>query len=81
MKKEDLRIDIINGRLTVFEVAENHGGERGYAIREGGLFSRTLQLPHGVKEDEIKAAMENGVLTVTFPKADKEVEPRRITIA
>ncbi|KAL0571345.1 hypothetical protein V5O48_010611 [Marasmius crinis-equi] len=69
MKKEDLQIEITEGHLTVSEVSDREG--------RSGKFSQTLRLPHGVKEDEIKAVMENGVLTVTFPK----VEPRRITIS
>jgi len=51
-KKEDICIDVRNGRLTV--AAESRGSseheERGYALRERryGKFSRALQLPHGV---------------------------------
>jgi HSP20 family protein len=53
MKKEDVGIDVQNGRLTVTgetKMSEDHD-ERGYAVRERryGKFSRTLQLPQGVK--------------------------------
>ncbi|KAK1235198.1 hypothetical protein PQX77_001584 [Marasmius sp. AFHP31] len=85
LKKEDVNIDIHDGRLTVSgetKVSSDHE-ENGYAVRERrfGKFSRTLQLPRGVKEDEIKASLEDGVLTVTFPKTGKEAEPRKITIS
>ena len=33
------------------------------------------------KDDEINATMENGVLTVTFPKATPELPPKRIVLA
>ncbi|KAG6906649.1 hypothetical protein DXG01_012802, partial [Tephrocybe rancida] len=61
-------------------ISTNHD-EHGYAIRERklGRFSRTLQLPQGVKEDEIRASMENGVLSVVFPKSSPEA-PKKITI-
>ncbi|KAJ3826737.1 HSP20-like chaperone [Lentinula raphanica] len=85
VKKEDVQLDFHNGRLTV--AAETKLSEEreqdGYAVRERsfGKFSRTLQLPQGVKEEEIKATMENGVLTVTFPKATAEQTPKKITIS
>ncbi|KAL0058994.1 hypothetical protein AAF712_014290 [Marasmius tenuissimus] len=84
LKKEDVNIDVRDGRLTVSgetKISSDHE-EDGYAIRERrfGRFARTLQLPKGVKEEEIKASLEDGVLTVTFPKSGKEAEPRRITI-
>ncbi|KAF5389011.1 hypothetical protein D9757_005161 [Collybiopsis confluens] len=85
IKKEDIQIDMQNGRLTV--AAETKQSEvrdqDGYAVRERrfGKFSRTLQLPQGVKEEDIKAAMENGVLTVTFPKAAAEKAAKKITIS
>ncbi|KAJ7590195.1 small heat shock protein [Mycena floridula] len=83
--KEAIQIDVHNGRMTVSaetKISSDHDQE-GYAVRERhfGKFSRTLQLPQGVKEDEIKAAMENGVLTITFPKAGAEQAPKKITIA
>ncbi|CAL0324688.1 unnamed protein product [Lupinus luteus] len=42
-----------------------HVGERG---NRKGNFSRVIELPENVKVDQIKAHVENGVLTVTVPK-------------
>jgi HSP20 family protein len=52
-KKEDIQIDMQNGRLTVAaenKISSEHE-ESGYAVRERryGKFLRTLQLPLGVK--------------------------------
>ncbi|KAJ7695006.1 HSP20-like chaperone [Mycena olivaceomarginata] len=85
VKKEDVQIDVHNGRLTVSaenKISENYEKE-GYAIRERrfGKMSRTLQLPQGVKETEVKATMENGVLTVVFPKSTPEQAPKKIAIS
>ncbi|KAF8069191.1 small heat shock protein [Lyophyllum atratum] len=85
MKKEDVSIDLQNGRLTISaeaKISEEHE-ESGYAVRERrfGKVSRTLQLPVGVKEEEISASMENGILTVTFPKTAPELTPKKINIA
>lgn len=84
LTKEDINIDVHNGRLTVSaetKFSSEHNQE-GYAVKERrvGKFSRTLQLPQGVKDEEIKAAMENGVLTVTFPKTSPAAAPKRITV-
>ncbi|KAK7033294.1 heat shock protein 16 [Favolaschia claudopus] len=85
IKKEDVQIDVHNGRLNIS--AESKISEEkeqdGYAIRERrfGRISRTLQLPQGVKETEVKAAMEDGVLTVTFPRSTPEEAPKKITVA
>ncbi|KAK7033331.1 heat shock protein 16 [Favolaschia claudopus] len=85
IKKEDVQIDVHNGRLNIS--AESKISEEkeqdGYAIRERrfGRISRTIQLPQGVKENEVKAAMENGVLTVTFPRSTPEEAPKKITVA
>ncbi|KAL0565894.1 hypothetical protein V5O48_016124 [Marasmius crinis-equi] len=80
-KKEDVQIDIRDGSLTVSgetKISESDC-EHDYAIRERrfGKFSRTIELPHGVKEEEICAAMKAGVLTVTIPKA----EGRKVAIS
>ncbi|KAG5650217.1 hypothetical protein H0H81_000273 [Sphagnurus paluster] len=85
LKKEDINIDLRDGRLTVSaetKISEEHEKD-GYAVRERrfGKMSRTLQLPQGVKDEEIKASMENGVLTVTFPKTAPELAPKKITIS
>jgi len=85
MKKDDVQIDVHNGLLTVSGETKTTTDkeENGYVVKERrfGKFSRTLQLPQGVKEDAIKAGMEHGVLTVTFPKSAPEAAPKKITIS
>ncbi|OJA11970.1 hypothetical protein AZE42_07248 [Rhizopogon vesiculosus] len=84
LRREDVRIDVQQNRLTVSgEVKTAEERQEGdYAVRERvyGKFSRTLQLPIGTKPEEVKAKMENGILTVTFPKVGKEQEPKRIAV-
>jgi HSP20 family protein len=33
------------------------------------------------QDEELKASMDNGVLTVTFPKTTPELAPKRINVA
>ncbi|KAI0318969.1 HSP20-like chaperone [Amylostereum chailletii] len=86
LKKEDVNIDVHNNVLTISgeSKVDTERNEEGYAVRERryGRFSRSVPLPQGIKNEEIKAAMENGVLTVSFPKsAPESVAPRKIAIA
>ncbi|KAF9558639.1 HSP20-like chaperone [Agrocybe pediades] len=85
VNKENINIDVHNGKLTVSAETKQSSehDENGYAVRERrfGKYSRTLQLPQGVKDEEIKASMENGILTITFPKSTPELAPKKITIA
>ncbi len=60
---------------------EDERKEATYHIREqrSGSFERSVMLPTEVQSDAAKAEFENGVLTVTLPKAET-VKPRTITI-
>lgn len=55
--------------------------EEQYQIRERhvGSFARSVTLPVAVVADKVEAAYDDGVLTLTVPKAE-EVKPRRIEI-
>ncbi|KAI9445706.1 hypothetical protein BJY52DRAFT_1315400 [Lactarius psammicola] len=72
--KEDVSID------TKQSTERN---EEGYTLRERryGKFSRSLSLPQGLKNEDIKATMNNGCLNVTFPRSVPETSPAKITIA
>jgi len=84
LKKEDVNIDVHNNLLTISGESKvsNERDENGYAVRERrfGKFSRSISLPQGVKIEDIKANLENGVLTVQFPKTTPEQAPKKITI-
>ncbi|GJJ16160.1 hypothetical protein Clacol_010440 [Clathrus columnatus] len=86
MKKEDVSIDLDlqHNRLTVSgqsSLSEDLDKE-GYSVRERryGRFSRTIPIPFRLKEGDIKANMENGVLSIRFLKTSAEQAPKRITI-
>lgn len=60
---------------------EEEKKERAWHIREQrwGSFERSVALPTDVMADKAKAEFENGVLTITLPKAE-EVKPKIINI-
>jgi HSP20 family protein len=45
-----------------------------------GSFSRSFALPHQVASDRVEAKFDNGVLSITVPKAE-QAKPRRISIS
>ncbi|KAG6516276.1 hypothetical protein ZIOFF_026731 [Zingiber officinale] len=50
--------------------------------RSSGKFLRRFRLPENAKVDQVKASMENGVLTVTIPKEEvKKPEVKAIEIS
>ncbi|VDC06853.1 unnamed protein product [Peniophora sp. CBMAI 1063] len=85
LKKEDVSIDVQNSVLTVSgETKVDETKEQdGYAVRERrfGKFSRSIPVPQGIKEEEIKASLDNGVLSVSFPRTAPEAQPKKISVA
>ncbi|KIL69100.1 hypothetical protein M378DRAFT_157335 [Amanita muscaria Koide BX008] len=84
LTKENVDINVHDGRLIISgdsKIGSEHE-ESGYAVRERkfGKFSRTVQLPQGVTDEQIKASLENGVLTITFPKSTPDTAPKKIVI-
>jgi HSP20 family protein len=48
--------------------------------RDHGVFNRSIELATPIDADKISAKLENGVLTVTLPKAER-LKPRKIEVA
>ena len=73
VKPEDIDISINNDMLTIRgkrEMQETINNNH-YLYREcyWGSFSRSVILPVEVEANKIEATLENGILTVTLPKA------------
>ena len=83
VKPDDVSISVLGDTLTISGSTsdEQKREEGGYSYREirRGSFNRTLTLPSGVKSDAATASFENGLLRLSFPKAE-EAKPRQIQI-
>jgi len=77
LKKDDIRVELGEGVLTVAGTRRTFGGD-GQKERTSE-FSRSVSVPSRVQEGAITAKYEDGVLTVTLPKAE-EVKPKRIAV-
>jgi len=83
LKPGDVQISITGEQLTLRGEykQESEKKDATYHIREQrfGSFERTVTLPTLVKTDDAKAEFENGILTVTLPKAEA-VKPKSVQI-
>jgi HSP20 family protein len=83
VQPEDIQISVTNGVLSIRgEVKEEkEDKEKTYHLRERryGSFSRSVTLPNNVSVDKSDAVFENGVLTLTLPKAE-EAKAKTINI-
>ncbi|RIK31288.1 MAG: heat-shock protein Hsp20 [Anaerolineae bacterium] len=82
-KADDVQINVTGEILTLRgEVKqEEEKQDKAWHLREQrwGSFERALALPTDVIADKAKAEFENGILTITLPKAE-EVKPKTITV-
>ncbi|MGB9979868.1 Hsp20/alpha crystallin family protein [Methanobacterium sp.] len=78
VKKEDITIDLTDEKLKIkvlgYEATPMEEGAQVRAKgRKHGRIKRVIKLPEKVIVEETVAKLENGVLTVTMPKAEKKV--------
>ncbi|XP_039017307.1 17.5 kDa class I heat shock protein-like [Hibiscus syriacus] len=87
MKKEEVKVEIEDDRVLQISgerrVEKEEKKDMWHRVeRSSGKFSRRFRLPENVKMDDVKASMENGVLTVTVPKVEvKKAEIKSVEIS
>jgi HSP20 family protein len=84
VKLDDVNITVHDNLLTISgeRRSEQEEERAGYFVRERryGSFRRSMQLPEGVDEENIRARFVDGVLEVALEGAAAIREPRRIEI-
>jgi HSP20 family protein len=82
-KPEDVEITVTGTTLTITAATAraSDGTDDRYLVREirRGSLARTIVLPQGLEPDRATARFENGLLTLSIPKA-VVARPRRIRI-
>ncbi|XP_010271817.1 PREDICTED: 17.8 kDa class I heat shock protein-like [Nelumbo nucifera] len=87
LKKEEVKVEMEEGRVLQISGERNREHEEKndkwhHIERSSGKFLRRFRLPKNAKVDQVKAAMENGVLTITVPKEKtKKPEVKAIEIS
>ncbi|VFQ80412.1 unnamed protein product [Cuscuta campestris] len=87
LKKEEVKVEVEEGRVLQISGERSKDKEEKNDTwhrveRSSGRFLRRFRLPENAMVDQVKAAMENGVLTVTVPKVEqKKPEVKNIQIS
>ncbi|KPL82150.1 heat-shock protein Hsp20 [Thermanaerothrix daxensis] len=80
---EQLEIAVVGDTLTLRgkRLADDLPEGARYQRRERfqGEFARSLQLPFTIDAERVEAQYENGILTITLPRAEAD-KPKRITV-
>jgi HSP20 family protein len=83
LKSDDVQISVTSDVLTlrgkVLPVDNQKDANYHISERRSGVFERLITLPSDVQTEKAKADFENGVLTITLPKAET-VKPKTIAI-
>ena len=82
VEKKDLDVALENDVLRVdgqIDFSKYEGMEPVYTEYNVGHYTRSFTLSNKIDQERISAQLEDGVLTLTLPKA-KEAQPRRISI-
>ncbi|QJX46648.1 Hsp20/alpha crystallin family protein [Hymenobacter taeanensis] len=84
MKREDIKVDFHQGRLTISGERHfrNEQNERRYHLVESsyGSFHRSFQLPDTVDASRIEASFENGMLHIVVPKDQQKTMRHQIEV-
>lgn len=83
MKKEDIDVSLHDGVLAISGERKSEEkyvkGETHRSERFVGRFSRALSLPVAVQADKTSANYQDGILTISLPKAE-EAKPKQIQV-
>ena len=78
VSRDAIQVEMTEGTLTITAARKTPAVEG--QPEQSFSFSRSLTIPAEISADQVSAAYENGVLTVTLPKR-AEAKPKKITVA
>jgi HSP20 family protein len=80
LKAEDLNIQVLENVVSI--EGEYRADQTEYLLNEipSGTFRRALRLPADIQADKVEAKINDGVLTLSLPKAESS-KPKKINIS
>lgn len=84
VKKEDVKVTIQDGMLTIQGERKQEKEEKGKKFhrieRSYGSFARSFRVPSDADENSVKAEFKDGMLNVTLAKSEK-AKPKSINVS
>ncbi|KAL6907598.1 hypothetical protein ACP4OV_002637 [Aristida adscensionis] len=86
LKKEEVKVEVEDGNVLQISgersKEQEEKNDKWHRVEHSnGKFLRRFRLPENAKTEQIRASMENGVLTVTVPKEEaKKPEVKNVQI-
>ncbi len=77
---KDIDITVREGRLTIKAEREEKRQENGRSEFSYGSFVRSVSLPTGANEDDMKATYDKGILTVSIGVSEPKNAEKRIQV-
>jgi HSP20 family molecular chaperone IbpA len=77
---KDIEITVRDGQLTIKAERSEKKEFNGRSEFSYGTFVRTVSLPAGADEDDIKASYENGILTVSVAVSEAKPAEKHVRI-
>lgn len=78
IKKEDIKISLEEGYLSIGYKLKNEvkegSGKRIHTERTEGFYRRDFFVGYDTRKEDIKASMDNGILSVIVPKNSKKAD-------
>ena len=76
VKKSQVELSLDDSLLSISLQSKSEGEDEN---QKNASFSRSLTVPAGIDAEQVSAKLEDGVLTVTLPKAE-QLKPRSIKV-
>ncbi|MEO6873499.1 MAG: Hsp20/alpha crystallin family protein [Opitutaceae bacterium] len=86
VNRDDIQVEMTDGVLTITAASKTPptpatgSGQVEGQVEQSTSVTRSLTIPTEISADQVTAAYENGILTVTLPKRE-EAKPKKITVA
>lgn len=77
---KDVDITVRDGLLTIKAERTEKKESNGRSEFSYGSFIRSVTLPRGANEDEIKASYDQGILTVSVPIVETQPAAKKVTV-
>lgn len=77
---KDVDVTVHDGRLTIKAERTEKSESNGRSEFSYGSFERTVTLPQGANEDDIKASYDKGILTVSVGISEPKKSEKKIQV-